>query len=137
MIHRRVIVADILVLAAELCEGENIRVPVREKFKDRLIGVVAVICGGLLGGPIGMVIGGAVGGAIALATTREFKSFASIIMSDLSAAQREELAVSLTEVIPSQLLQTASRTLPVEVKRSIIAVVEQFISRHFHMHYRV
>ncbi|XP_037792225.1 protein C19orf12 homolog [Penaeus monodon] len=127
-------VTDLLALAAELSEQEDLRAAVTGSVKGGLIAGAVTACGGLLGGPLGLAVGGAVGGVVAAAVFRKkFKSVASIIMNDLSSTQKKKLAATLTNIIPSQLIRTSASELPPDLKRQIIEAVQQFFGSHLNM----
>ncbi|XP_063593801.1 protein C19orf12 homolog [Penaeus indicus] len=127
-------VADVLALAAELSEQEDLRAAVLGSVKGGLIAGVVTACGGLLGGPLGLALGGAVGGVVAAAAShKKFKSVASIIMNDLSSAQKKKLAATLMKVIPCQVVLMSASQLPPEMKQQIIDAVKQFFGTHLNM----
>ncbi|XP_047487740.1 protein C19orf12 homolog [Penaeus chinensis] len=128
-------VTDVLALAVELSEQEDLRAAVIGSVEGGIIAGVLTACGGLLGGPLGLAVGGAVGGVVAAAVSRKkFKSVASIIMNDLSSTQKKKLVATLTNVIPSQLALMSASQLPPELKQQIIDAVKQFFGSHLNMH---
>ncbi|KAG7168073.1 protein C19orf12 homolog isoform X1 [Homarus americanus] len=87
---------EALNLLAQVCEEQELGVTVKESVKGGVIAGGATMIGGLLGGPFGLAIGGALGGITAAYMSQgKFKSVASVILYDLTSAQKEHLANSV------------------------------------------
>lgn len=48
---------EVLSLVTQVCENEDLRVPIKESLKGGLIAGTTTTIGGLLGGPMGLAIG--------------------------------------------------------------------------------
>lgn len=48
---------EVLSLVTQVCEDENLRVPIKESVKGGFIAGTTTAIGGLLGGPVGLAVG--------------------------------------------------------------------------------
>ncbi|KAF2902999.1 hypothetical protein ILUMI_03168 [Ignelater luminosus] len=91
---------ELISVAQQLSEDQNLRVTIKESMKGACMAGGGALVGGLLGGPIGLAIGGTVGSVCAAwKGSGKYKSVALVIMEDMSANQREQLASSLRRAV--------------------------------------
>ncbi|KAK3862241.1 hypothetical protein Pcinc_031872 [Petrolisthes cinctipes] len=129
---------ELLSLLAQLCEEKNLQVTVTESMKGGVITGSTAFLGGLLGGPIGLAVGGTVGGLTAAYLSQgKFKSAASVIMNDLTIAQKERLCDSVriifASVGPEDAVLLASFALQPAVKERVLLEVYRFFESQLRM----
>ncbi|GAB0096083.1 protein C19orf12 [Sergentomyia squamirostris] len=91
---------ELLDVAAELADQENMRATVKGSMKGALMCGAGAFVGGLVGGPVGMAVGGTVGACTAAYKSRgQFKSVSYIILNEMTDRQREQLADHLRRAI--------------------------------------
>lgn len=129
---------EVLSLVTQVCEDENLRVPIKESVKGGFIAGTTTAIGGLLGGPVGLAVGGTIGGLTAAYMAQgKFKSVAEVIRNDLTPLQRERLSNSVLRIIndfgPGDVLALTAFTLQPAVKEKVLQEVFNFFQSQLHM----
>ncbi|XP_042223564.1 protein C19orf12 homolog isoform X2 [Homarus americanus] len=129
---------EALNLLAQVCEEQELGVTVKESVKGGVIAGGATMIGGLLGGPFGLAIGGALGGITAAYMSQgKFKSVASVILYDLTSAQKEHLANSVRKILsgitPTDMIAITTLVLAPDIKMRLVQEVTNFLQSQLQM----
>ncbi|CAL4155045.1 unnamed protein product [Meganyctiphanes norvegica] len=129
---------EIMSLASQLSEENNMQVSIKESAKGGVIAGTATFLGGLLGGPIGLAMGGTVGGLTAAYMSKgKFKSVASIIMNDMTLQQQQRLATSLwgilNEIDASDITTISLMILAPDMKTRLVGEIVNYFQSQMHM----
>jgi len=91
---------ELISVAQQLSEQQNLRVTVKESMKGACIAGGGAFVGGIIGGPVGLAIGGTLGSVCAAwKGSGKYKSVAVVIMEDMTPRQREQLASCLQRAL--------------------------------------